>query len=358
MRASPGKTNKNVFVGMSGGVDSSVSAALLKKAGNDVTGVFMKVWQPDWLECDWKEERLDAMRAAAHIGIPFVTLDLQKEYKEGVIDYMISEYKAGRTPNPDVACNREVKFGAFWKWAKGQGADLIATGHYARNKDDRLFVSKDTNKDQTYFLWTLTKDDLKHILFPIGGMTKPEVRKLAKDLKLPNADKKDSQGLCFIGKVDLKGFLRHYIRAEPGEVLSENGEVIGKHPGALLFTIGERRGFTITKKTPADAPYFVIGKDVEHNIITVSNKSADNSLSGAKKVVEISRINWISGAPEPGRPLKARSRYRETLQGAKASSTSGDKATIEFDEPQSTLTPGQSLVIYDGGECLGGGIIV
>ena len=161
---------------MSGGGDSCVSAALLKRVGYEVTGVFMKVWQPDWIECNWKEERIEAMRAAAYLDIPFVTLDLEREYKEGVIDYMIREYAAGRTPNPDVMCNREVKFGAFWKWAKEQGADYIATGHYAENKEGRLIVSKDKNKDQTYFLWTLTRDDLKHILFPIGHLLKSEVR--------------------------------------------------------------------------------------------------------------------------------------------------------------------------------------
>jgi tRNA-specific 2-thiouridylase len=365
-----GNGGKRVFVGMSGGVDSSVSAALLQKAGYDVTGVFIKVWQPDWLECNWREERLEAMRAAAHLKIPFVTLDLVKEYKAGVIDYMIAEYAAGRTPNPDVMCNREVKFGAFWKWAKGQGADFIATGHYAQNIDGHMFVSKDSNKDQTYFLWTLTSDDLSHVLFPVGGMTKPEVRALARKFKLPNADKKDSQGLCFIGKVDLKEFLKHYIKAEPGSVLDERGKAIGKHPGSLLFTIGERHGFTVDskEKTPSDAPYYVIAKNVEANTITVSNKEGD-SLPGAKKTVDIIRVNWVSRTPKIGEPLLARSRYRETLckiivrsigdnLDSAENFASNSTATLEFAGPQDTLTPGQSLVIYDGTECLGGGIIV
>ena len=301
-----------IFVGMSGGVDSSVSAALLKRAGHNVTGVFIKVWQPDWIECNWKEERLEAMRAAAHLGIPFIMLDLEKEYKEGVIDYMIAEYAAGRTPNPDVMCNREVKFGAFWNWAKGKGADYIATGHYARideprasiDSDARDFSAKkslfasagrargassstlacgstrlllkgiDVNKDQSYFLWTLTQDDLKHVLFPVGGMTKPKVRKLARKFKLPNADKKDSQGLCFIGKVDVKEFLAHYTKgnpgAKPGKVLNEAGQIIGTHPGALFFTIGERHGFEIdaNNKTPGDKPYYVIAKNMNANTVT------------------------------------------------------------------------------------------
>lgn len=349
---------RKVFVGMSGGVDSSVSAALLKREGYDVTGVFIKVWQPDWIECNWKEERIEAMRAAAHIGIPFVTLDLEKEYKEGVIDYMIREYGAGRTPNPDVMCNREVKFGAFWKWAKSQGADHIATGHYAQNKDGRLMVSKDADKDQTYFLWTLTREDLKHVLFPVGHLLKSEVRELARKFKLPNAEKKDSQGLCFIGKVDVKEFLKHYIKTEKGEVLNEKRQVIGHHPGALLFTIGERRGFTITDKTPNDEPYYVIGKDTALNRIVVSNKKMPkNSLT----VAQISNVNWLGRVPRPDERLAARSRYRAPLYKSIVTSIRDGTALVTFEEKQGTLTPGQSLVIYggqDNDECLGGGIIV
>ena len=350
-----------VFVGMSGGVDSSVSAALLKKAGYDVTGVFIKVWQPDWIECNWKEERLEAMRAAAHLEIPFMTLDLAKEYKEGVIDYMIREYAAGRTPNPDVMCNREVKFGAFWKWAKEHGAEYIATGHYAQNKDRRLFVSKDLNKDQTYFLWTLTHDDLAHVLFPVGDMTKPEVRTLATKFKLPNAYKKDSQGLCFIGKVDVKEFLKHYIKTREGDVLDENGKAIGEHPGALLFTIGERHGFTVTEKTPSDAPYYVVSKDAVNNTIMVSNReSSPTSRKNPLTEAFISNPSWVGAAPKPGEELMARSRYREALQKiiVEAASLTGAPMTVRFAEHQATLTPGQSLVIYKGDECLGGGIII
>jgi tRNA-specific 2-thiouridylase len=347
---------------MSGGVDSSVSAALLKKEGYDVTGVFIKVWQPDWIGCNWKEERLEAMRAAAHLDIPFVTLDLEKEYKQGVIDYMIAEYRAGRTPNPDVMCNREVKFGAFWRWAKEHGADYIATGHYARIESEKgsfkLLAGADKNKDQSYFLWTLTQEDLKHILFPVGHLEKPEVRKLAAKFKLPNADKKDSQGLCFIGKVDVKEFLRHYIPAKPGKVLGEAGKEIGEHPGALLFTIGERHGFTVTHKTPNDAPYFVIRKDVEANTITVSNRQNDGSMASGRTNVKIARANWISNAPAVGQKFEGRGRYRQPLEKAHLASRDGNAAEVEFERHQDTLTPGQSLVIYKGDECLGGGIIV
>jgi tRNA-specific 2-thiouridylase len=385
------KKNKRVFVGLSGGVDSSVSAALLKEAGFDVTAVFIKVWQPDWIECNWKEERREAMRAAAHLDIPFVTLDLSKEYKQDVIDYMIKEYSVGRTPNPDVMCNRYVKFGAFSKWAKNEGADFVATGHYSRNEkgDDHIFkllAGTDKNKDQSYFLWTLNQNDLPNILFPVGHLTKPEVRELATKFGLPNAEKKDSQGLCFIGKVDVKEFLSHYIKSIHGDVLNEKGELIGQHPGALLFTIGERHGFTLTRKTPHDERYFVISKDVECNTLTVSNRDKQGVLSGANRMVKISSVNWVKGtAPKVNSnvtnittdsskmmatkvlintnkeeiqySLQARSRYRQPLQNIRLVSADAAEAVLEFEKPQDTLTAGQSLVIYDGEECLGGGII-
>ncbi len=370
-------TKKKVFVGLSGGVDSAVSCALLKNAGHDVTGVFIKVWQPDWIECTWKEDRRDAMRVAAHLDVPFITLDLEKEYKEGVIDYMIAEYKSGRTPNPDVMCNREVKFGAFWEWAKKQGADYIATGHYARvgrsDETFKLLAGRDGNKDQSYFLWTLNQPDLAHVIFPVGDLKKPEVRKLARKFKLPNAAKKDSQGLCFIGKVDVKEFLAHYIKSEKGNVINEKGEIIGTHPGALLFTIGERHAFTITSKTNNDLPYYVIEKDVEQNTITVSNKDVSHLLPSAQNKVCIERVNWVSGEAPPintdhnsksgGRnpalfTLQARSRYRQVLQNVRIISANFSETAIEFENLQDTLTPGQSLVIYDGELCLGGGVII
>jgi tRNA-specific 2-thiouridylase len=355
--------HRKIFVGMSGGVDSSVSAALLKKAGHEVVGVFIKVWQPDWIECNWREERLEAMRAAAHLDIPFHTLDLEKEYKQGVIDYMIAEYDAGRTPNPDVMCNREVKFGGFWKWAKEQGAHAVATGHYARNENGKLLAGVDSNKDQSYFLWTLTQDDLAHVLFPVGSLTKPEVRALAKKFKLPNAEKKDSQGLCFIGKVDVKEFLAHYAKgnpaAEPGKVLNEKGEAIGSHSGALFLTIGERHGFEIDakRKTPHDEPHYVVSKDTAQNTVTVSSRTGGTASSGRRKT-GVSKTNWISGAaPRAGTGLQARTRYRQDLQSIRILSASPLEAAIEFSEPQDALTPGQSLVMYSGEECLGGGII-
>ena len=366
------KSNNKVFVGMSGGVDSSVSAALLKHQGYDVTGIFIKVWQPDWIECNWREERYEAMRVAAHLDIPFVTLDLEKEYKEGVIDYMIAEYSIGRTPNPDVMCNREVKFGAFWKWAKGQGAEFVATGHYAQveksvtsnqKTEFRVFAGIDKNKDQSYFLWTLNQDDLKHILFPVGHLEKPEVRKLAKKFKLQNSDKKDSQGLCFIGKIDVKDFLAHYIKTEKGNVLNEKGEIIGTHNGALLLTIGERHGFTIDPKfkTAHDEAYYVVSKDVKGNTVMVSNKKlgvgSQELGESSKQEIKISRVNWACVVPKVGESIQIRVRYRQALTPAVIKSINGSNAVIFSEREVDAVTPGQSLVMYKGEECLGGGII-
>lgn len=372
-----------VFVGLSGGVDSSVSAALLKQAtpnnfeklfgrpapkefkGFSVTGVFIKVWQPDFLPCNWKEERLDAMRVCAQLGIPFVSLDLEKEYKQNVVDYMIDEYKAGRTPNPDVMCNRHVKFGGFFRWAMEQGADFVATGHYARTESCdthdgeviKLLAGCDENKDQSYFLWTLTQNELKHTLFPVGHLEKPAVRRLARKFGLITADKKDSQGLCFVGKVDMKEFLKHYISSEQGKVLNEKGEAIGTHEGATFYTIGERHGFTITSKTPNDAPYYIIGKDSDKNLLIVSNEKNISGSSSNKRDVKISSINWIREIATPEKIYSARIRYRAPLKNALIKSVQNNEATVSFLEEQRSITSGQSLVLYDSEECIGGGII-
>jgi len=344
---------KKVFIGMSGGVDSSVSAAILKKQGYDVTGVFIKVWQPDWITCTWKEDRLDAMRVAARLEIPFITLDLEKEYKEEVVDYMIAEYRKGRTPNPDVMCNRYVKFGGFFDWAMKQGADFVATGHYAQVIGGKLVAGNDKNKDQTYFLWTLTREQISKTIFPVGNIEKPEVRKLAKRFNLPNAEKKDSQGLCFIGKIDIKEFLSRYIDTQKGNILDINGNIIGEHDGSFFYTIGERHGFNITKKTPNDEPYYVISKDIEKNTITVANKNTAGELPNGITKIKLNDVNWNQGETLIGKKLMARSRYRAPLQEIEFV----DNSTVEFTNPQFTISPGQSLVFYDGEVCLGGGII-
>lgn len=341
------KPGKKVFVGMSGGVDSSVSAAFLKEQGYDVTGVFIKVWQPDFIECTWKEDRLDAMRVASQLEIPFLTLDLEKEYKQGVIDYMIDEYRAGRTPNPDVMCNREVKFGAFWRWGKEQGADYIATGHYAQTDHEHLITSKDTNKDQTYFLWTLTKEDLSHVLFPIGHMTKDEVRKEADKRGLYTSNKKDSQGLCFVGDIDLKTLLKEYIKEEKGNVMSVQGDVLGTHDGAMFYTIGERHGFTIEKKGTDDKPYYVVAKDMAANTITVSQTKPET-----RQKISLEKMSFVSELPEEGKLYEARGRYRAPLAHIRMQGSA-----VEIVEGELVYAPGQSLVIYDGKKCLGGGIM-
>ncbi len=341
---------KKVFIGMSGGVDSSVSAALLKEQGYDVIGVFIKVWQPDFIECTWKEDRLDAMRVASVLDIPFVTLDLEKEYKEGVIDYMIDEYKNGRTPNPDVMCNREVKFGAFLKWAKRQDKNaFVATGHYSQIENNKLKKSTDENKDQTYFLWTLTQNVLSNVIFPIGHLTKPEVRKLAEKYNLPTQTKKDSQGLCFVGNIDVKTLLKNYIEEKRGDVQNEIGDVIGYHDGVMFYTIGERHGFTITKKTTEDAPYFVVAKDFDKNILVVSHIPPHEERG---EVITLEKTNWTKEMTK-GDVYDARARYRAPLAKVEII----DDRHVKVLQTDFVATLGQSLVLYDGEICIGGGII-
>ncbi len=361
---------KRVFVGMSGGVDSSVSALLLKNQGYDVTGVFIKVWQPEFFECTWRQDRLDAMRVCAKLNIPFITLNLEDTYKNEVVDYMINEYKKGRTPNPDVMCNKYVKFGGFFDFAMSHGADFIATGHYAKVisqhnkhpdilKDVRmsyeLLAGDDKNKDQSYFLWTLTQKQLSKTLFPVGDIEKPEVRKLADKYGLSTAVKKDSQGLCFIGKIDIKDFLKNYIKEKSGDVLNDTGEVIGKHDGAFYLTIGQRHGFKITEKNPDDKPYYIVSKDIKKNIITVSqDNKKENSES---KVVKLEKMNWtLNEELDLKKKYSARLRYRQPLEKCIIKKI-GKEYELHFTNPQKAITPGQSAVIYDGEICLGGGII-
>jgi len=357
--------NKNkVYVGLSGGVDSSVSAALLKKAGFEVHGVFIKVWQPDfWGGCTMKEDRLDAMRVCAKLNIPFYTLDLEKEYKKEVVVYMIAEYKAGRTPNPDVMCNKYVKFGGFFDWAMAHGADFVATGHYTqvtRSKTGKLklLAGKDKNKDQSYFLWTLTQKQLSKTLFPVGNIEKPEVRRLAKKFGLENAVKNDSQGLCFIGKVDMADFLKHFIKTKLGNVLNEKGEIIGNHDGVELYTLGQRHGFLITKKTDSDERYFIIDKDFKNNTLIVSHNPIKNQDILSKEV-KLKNVNWTLGTePDFKKVYSARIRYRQPLEKCNLEKGTDAELIIKFKNPQKAVTPGQSVVIYDGEVCLGGGIIV
>jgi len=371
------KKKKTVFVGLSGGVDSAVSAALLKQKGFEVVGVFIKTWHPDFLECNEEEERRDAMRVAAFLDIPFLTFDLEDVYKEEVGDYMIAEYKKGRTPNPDVMCNKEVKFGAFLKKALAMWADYVATGHYAQasfaentfsqslgpslrsatpsKKQFLLRKGADPSKDQSYFLWTLRQEQIPKIIFPVGGLNKGEVRKLATRFGLPVAEKKDSQGICFLGAVDLKEFLRHYIKEKKGKVLNEKGEVIGTHKGVVFSTLGERHGFTIIKKGPHDKPYYIVAKDLKKNTLTVSqNRTIFNSLIRANRRIE--DTNWISEIPTENKTYTAQIRYHGDFLACKVKITAKTKAEVIFDKPV-LVAPGQSIVVYDSDVCLGGGVV-
>lgn len=296
------------------------------------------------------------MRIAAQLNIPFRTLDLEKEYKEGVIDYLLSEYKKGRTPNPDVFCNKEVKFGAFYNWARNEGADYVATGHYAQsilNKKTgtyELHRSPDKSKDQSYFLWTLSQDILAHVLFPVGCLHKTEVRTIAENTGLMTAKKKDSQGLCFISNVDMKSFLKHFIETKKGNVLNETGEVIGQHEGALLYTIGERHGFTITRKTASDAPYYVVQKNISQNTITVSNDPETVVHSTSRYT--IANLLFRSREQESV-SVTAQIRYHGEYHEA---TLYPSKNEIMFKDP--LLAPlGQSIVFYKDTVCLGGAII-
>ena len=351
-----------MFVGLSGGVDSSVSAGLLLEQGYDVVGVFIRTWHPDFIECNEEEERRDAMRVAAHLNIPFLTFDLEEEYKKGVADYMIAEYKKGRTPNPDVMCNKEVKFGAFLTKALSMGADYVATGHYAQNIKNNLLKSKDSSKDQVYFLWTLNQERLSKILFPVGALKKTEVRKLAKKFKLPVSEKKDSQGICFLGDIDLKDFLKHYIKEKNGKVLNEKGDEIGHHDGAVFHTLGERHGFTITKKTPNDGAYYVVAKDLEKNILIVSQNQSSSARQDLAEI-KIENVNWINEIPKEDKKYTAQVRYHGeflpcTVVYGSLSEPAGPSSTkIIFEKPV-LVAPGQSVVLYDKDVCLGGGVVI
>jgi len=361
-----------VYVGMSGGVDSSVAAALLKRGGTEVVGVFIKSWDMPGFPCDWREDRRDAMRVAARLGIPLVTLDLTAEYQRTVINYLVREYRVGRTPNPDVECNRAIKFGVFLSWALERGADFVATGHYARirrhspltmhgqngkcktSSDCRLLRAKDENKDQTYFLWTLAQEQLARCLFPVGEYTKPEVRRLAKRFGLSTAEKKDSQGLCFVGKIDVKEFLKKYIKPHRGEVLDEKGKVIGYHDGAAFYTIGERHGFVATRHGDS-RPYYVVAKEVVKNILVVSQTPP--ALESKAGRIILSRVNWISGErPVARKTCLARIRHRGELTSCWLN-YDGDVVEVLPQQTLVAVAAGQSLVLYDRQECLGGGVI-
>ena len=346
---------KKIYVGMSGGVDSSLTAALLVERGYDVTGVYMKNWTQDLpgMKCPWADDLADAKRVAVQLGIDFKVFDFEAEYKQNVVDYMINEYKSGRTPNPDIMCNQEVKFKLFLDAAIKDGADMIATGHYARVENGQLKQAVDFNKDQTYFLYRVTKDALEKTLFPLGEYTKPEVREMAKERGLFTAGKKDSQGICFVGQIGIREFLGQYITTEPGNIVDKRtGKVIGRHDGAIFYTLGQRHGLNIG----GGLPYYVTGKNMDTNEVYVSTDLNDDSFWGPS--VSLESVHWISGSNAPEQTYSVRVRHRAKLIDAKLSYGGDGDVRLEFDNPERAVTPGQSVVIYDGEVCLGGGIVV
>ncbi len=344
---------KIVYVGMSGGVDSSVTAALLKEQGYTVVGVYMKNWSQDLpgLPCPWKEDYQDAKRVAVQLGIDFRMYDFENEYRQKVVDYMIAEYQAGRTPNPDIMCNQEVKFRLFLKTALDDGAHMIATGHYARTSGGQLFMGKDRTKDQTYFLYRVREDALRKTLFPIGEYEKPEVRQLAKKLGLATADKKDSQGICFVGKVGIKDFLQQYVTAEPGAIIDQNGREIGEHDGAIFYTLGQRHGLDVG----GGLPYYVTGKDMTKNEVYVTTNLDDDRLW--RKEIKLADLHWINQPPLSGAALQARTRHRAPLVPCRLALGQAT-VTIRLEDPVRAITPGQSTVLYEGDRIVGGGIVI
>lgn len=346
---------------MSGGVDSSLTAALLLQQGYDVTGVYMKNWSQDLpgMVCPWKEDYQDAKRVAVQLGIDFKMYDFETEYRQKVVNYMVAEYQAGRTPNPDVMCNQEVKFKLFLEAALQDGADMIATGHYARIKDGRLLAGVDGNKDQSYFLYRVSEAALRRSLMPIGDYEKPQVRQLAAQYGLATADKKDSQGICFVGKVGIKDFLLHELGEQPhGPVVARQsgGEatVVGEHDGAIFYTVGQRHGLNIG----GGLPYYVIGKDMASDTVYVTTDLQSESLWHSR--LQLTQMHWINGRPSSLDGLQVRTRYRAPLVavGAMQPAEAPDEWSVEMAEEVRAVTPGQSAVLYRGNECLGGGIVI
>jgi len=340
---------QKIYVGMSGGVDSSLTAALLVEQGYDVTGVYMKNWTQDLpgMVCPWAEDLADAKRVAVQLGIDFKVFDFETEYKHKVVDYMIEEYKSGRTPNPDIMCNQEVKFRLFLESSIEDGADMIATGHYAGVKSGKLVKARDENKDQTYFLYRISSEALHKTVFPLGEFTKPEVRKMAESRGLVTAAKKDSQGICFVGQIGIREFLGQYVTTTPGDVIElETNKKLGTHDGAIFYTIGQRHGLNIG----GGLPYYVSGKEMQKNQVFVTQNLNDEHMWHKK--IQLQAAHWIHNMPENGKTYHVRIRHRAPLVEAMF-----HEDTLELAQPQRAIAPGQSAVLYEDNCCIGGGIV-
>ncbi len=350
---------KTVVLGMSGGVDSAVSAHLLKQQGYNVVALFMHNWEEtDDGCCTAEQDFEDVKRVSDKLGIPYYSVNFAKQYQERVFSYFLDEYKKGRTPNPDVLCNREIKFGPFLEYAKALGADYIATGHYCGILHDNgthyLLKAADQSKDQTYFLNQLSQQQLSDVLFPLANLQKTEVRKIAQDLDLINARKKDSTGICFIGERNFRNFLQQYIPNQPGEIVDTNGKHVGEHIGLMYYTLGQRRGLGLGGTTESQQRWFVAEKDMKNNKLIVSH--GDESVLMSQSLIA-STLNWIPSAPAKQFTCTAKFRYRQPEQGVDVVLNDDGTAKVIFHEKQRAVTPGQFVVFYDQTKCLGGGII-
>jgi tRNA-specific 2-thiouridylase len=352
-----------VIVGLSGGVDSSVAAVLLQQQGYHVEGMFMKNWEEDDSEgyCSAAEDLADARSVSESLGLTLHAVNFSAEYWDRVFSYFLQEYGAGRTPNPDILCNREIKFKAFLDHSLNLGADRIATGHYARvacrDGEYRLLKGRDAGKDQSYFLYTLGQYQLSRSLFPVGELEKPVVRQIAEEHRLVTYDKKDSTGICFIGERDFRDFLSRYLPAQPGEIHTPEGQVIGHHSGLMYYTLGQRQGLGIGGVAgSSDEPWYVVGKDMEHNVLLAA-QGHDHPLLFSRSL-KASQLSWVDGKG-PAAPYRctAKTRYRQADQACLITRLEADICEVEFEQPQRAVTPGQSVVFYDGEICLGGGVI-
>jgi tRNA-specific 2-thiouridylase len=355
-----------ILAALSGGVDSAVAALLLREQGHDVTGAYMRTWMHEagdtlFADCPWEQDMESARDVAATLGLPFHVLNMIEDYRARVVDYLVGGYAAGRTPNPDAMCNREIKFGALEQRAAALGCAFVATGHYARRRDETdgsvsVLTGADPNKDQSYFLALVRQESLRRALFPVGGLTKPQVRELARRAGLPNADRKDSQGICFLGRVPINAFLEHYIPDQPGPIVTPDGRALGTHRGLHRYTLGQRHGIGVPSNSDFNA-YVVVAKDLPRNALVVAFDAPDAPGLWASTFA-LTGVHWINPSSPVPRSLSARPRYRDPAVPATFTPAPDDptRGTLVFAEPQRALAPGQIVALYDGEVLLGGAV--